>query len=70
MGGGGSAQVGRRRGRPRRFRRVGQGQVPEDLAHHGRVLHRGDEPQPAAAVRAREHVDPEGPRRIRVAQAQ
>jgi len=34
--------------------------VREDRAHHGRVLQRGDEPQPAAAAWAREHVDPEG----------
>jgi hypothetical protein len=61
MGGGGSAQVGRRRGRPRRVRWVEQAPGREDLADHGRVLHRGDEPQPAAAARACEHVDPEGP---------
>jgi hypothetical protein len=44
MGGDGRAQVGRRRGRPRRVRRVEQAQGREDLADHGRVLHRGDEP--------------------------
>jgi len=50
MGGGGSAQVGGGRGRPRRVRRVEQAQVREDLTHHGRVLHRDDEPQPTASV--------------------
>jgi hypothetical protein len=39
---------------------VEQAQVREDRAHHGRALQRGDEPQPAAAARARKHVDPEG----------
>jgi predicted dehydrogenase len=57
MGGGGSAQVGGGRGRPRRVRRVEQAQVREDLAHHGRVLHRGDEPQPAATARAGEDIE-------------
>ena len=49
MGGGGNAQGGRRRGRPGGVRRVEQAQGREDFAHHGRVLHRGDAPQPAAA---------------------
>jgi hypothetical protein len=57
MGGGGDAQVGRRRGWPRRVRRVEQAQVREDLAHHGRVLHRGDEPQPTATARAGEDIE-------------
>jgi len=48
---------------------VEQAQVREGRAHNGRILHRGDEPQPAAAARAREHVDPKA-RRISVAQAQ
>jgi hypothetical protein len=57
MGGGGSAQVGGGRGPPRRVRRVEQAQVREDLAHHGRVRHRGDEPQPAATARAGEDIE-------------
>jgi len=60
MGGGGSAQVGRRRGRSRRVRRVKQAQVREDRAHDGRVLHRGDAPQPAATARAGEDSKGEG----------
>jgi len=57
MGGGGSAQVGGGRGRPRRVRRVEQAQGREDRAHHGRVLHRGDEPPPAATARAGEDIE-------------
>ena len=49
MGGGGDAQVGRRRGWPRRACRVEQAQVREGLAHHGRVstvaMSRGRPPQ-------------------------
>jgi hypothetical protein len=49
MGGGGDAQVGRRRGWPRRARRAEQAQVREGLAHDGRVstvaMSRGRPPQ-------------------------
>jgi hypothetical protein len=55
----GGAQVGGGRGRPRRVRRVEQTQVREDLAHHGRVLHGGDEPPPAATARAGEDIESE-----------
>ena len=34
-----------------------QAQVREDLAHHGRGLHRGDEPQPTATARAGEDIE-------------
>ena len=34
-----------------------QAQVREDRAHHGRVLHRGDEPPPAATARAGEDIE-------------
>ena len=57
MGGGGDAQVARRRGWPRSVRRVEQAQVREDPAHNGRVLHRGDEPQPTATARAGEDIE-------------
>jgi len=60
-GRGGSTGVGGWRGRARRSPGGEQAQMREDLAHHGRVLHRGDEPQPSPAARAREHVDPESP---------
>jgi hypothetical protein len=68
MGGGGSGQVGRRRGRPRRARRVEQTQVREDLAHHGRVLatvamSRSRRPQRGQARTSRSNT-----RRIRAAQ--
>jgi hypothetical protein len=32
----------------------------EDLLHHGGILDRGDQAQPAAAARTSEHVQPEG----------
>jgi len=44
---------------PRRVSRVEQAQVHGNLAHHARVLHRGDEPQLGATVRVCEHADPE-----------
>jgi len=36
---------------------VEQTQVGEDGAHHGRVLHRGDAPQPTATARAGEDIE-------------
>jgi len=40
--------------------RKGQTQMREDLLHHGRILDRGDQTQPAAAARTGQHVQPEG----------
>ena len=37
--------------------RLGAAQVREDLPDDGGVVQRGDQPQPASAVRARQHVN-------------
>jgi hypothetical protein len=54
---GSRAQGGRRRGRSGRVRGVEQAPAGEDRAHHGRVLHRGDAPQPAATAGAGEDIE-------------
>ncbi len=58
--GGGAGAIHTRAGAGTPLRRR-QPKVCQDLAHDRRVLDRRDEPQAAAAARAGQHVDLEGP---------
>ncbi|HET8578674.1 MAG TPA: hypothetical protein VFO18_16380 [Methylomirabilota bacterium] len=57
VGDDGGASGRSRTGRPGRG---GKAQRREDLLHDGRVRDGGDQAQPAAAPRTRQHVQPEG----------